>query len=82
MPWLRQRAVRQLPSGYAAIAFRLRKNLVSPNCEHDCENSPDQSSQVPYYLIARERLTRQRVLKPCLRRQIMEHDRIRLERVA
>jgi hypothetical protein len=37
----------------------MRKNIVSPNCKHDCENSTDQSSRAPDYLIAKERLTPQ-----------------------
>jgi len=34
----------------------MRKNIASPNCKHDCENSTDQSSRAPDYLIAKERL--------------------------
>ena len=39
--------------------LRMRKNSVSPNCKQDCENSTDQSSRAPDYLIAKERLTPQ-----------------------
>ena len=37
----------------------MRKNIVSPNCNHDGGASPDESSQAPHCLIARERLTPQ-----------------------
>jgi hypothetical protein len=49
----------------------MRKNIVSANCKHDCENSTEQKN-----------VSRHRFLKPCLRRQIMEHYRITLERIA